>query len=575
MTLEKYKSVNYTLPKKNITWPLYGSGLDSLGKNGKPVEQKMPEFKPDELLIRHDAVGLCFTDVKEISFGNQHPRLMGRDLKNNPIVPGHEVSITVVGVGEKLKSSYNIGDRFVIQPDVWYQGKSIPYSFGMDGAYRQYGVIGKEVLDGDAGCYLIPIADDMSYAAAALTEPWACVEAAYTVTARTTFQKGGIVWFFGNENARHGFSLTKILNKDQLPKKIYVSSIPLDLYQNLQALSKQYNIELITDEMSEIIKKEIDFSDIIGLDVDADDVNMASEKLAKGGIFSILRKDPMTKPIEVDLGRIHYDNIFYTGTTGLDIDEAYQATPIRSSLVPKGKTLIVGSGGPMGRMHLQRAMESSLGPSLIVGTDVEKERISNLRAYTKSMLDSSKAAIEIVDPVNEPVEYASLMSKITSEGGFDDIEIMVTNIEVIVRTMDLCANKGVINLFAGLKRGTKASIDAYYVYGPKQLRLIGHSGSKLSDQITIVDNYNRGDIQPHRSMAAVCGMNQIAEGVQAMIDAAFPGKIVVYPMIENFPLTGLPELINTHPEIYNKLEHGFLWTNDAENTFLETTLSDL
>ena len=44
----------------------------------------------------------------------------------------------------------------------------------------QYNLIGEEVLNGDEGCYLIPMAKETGYAQGALTEPWACVVASYS-----------------------------------------------------------------------------------------------------------------------------------------------------------------------------------------------------------------------------------------------------------------------------------------------------------------------------------------------------------------------------------------------------------
>ena len=82
---------------KNRIWPLYGAGLENLGKNGKMIEKPVPEYGPDELLVRHDACGLCFSDIKVIRLGQEHPRIY-RDMKDDPIVLGHEVSMTVVGL---------------------------------------------------------------------------------------------------------------------------------------------------------------------------------------------------------------------------------------------------------------------------------------------------------------------------------------------------------------------------------------------------------------------------------------------------------------------------------------------
>jgi NADPH:quinone reductase-like Zn-dependent oxidoreductase len=92
---------------------LYGAGFENLGKDGKPIDAPMPAYGPDELLVRHDAVGLCFSDIKVIKLGEEHPRIY-RKMKENPVVLGHEVSMTVVGVGENLKKDYHPGDRFII-----------------------------------------------------------------------------------------------------------------------------------------------------------------------------------------------------------------------------------------------------------------------------------------------------------------------------------------------------------------------------------------------------------------------------------------------------------------------------
>jgi hypothetical protein len=100
------------------------------------------------------------------------------------------------------------------------------------------------------------------------------------------------------------------------------------------------------------------FDDILRLDADAETVDAAAPHLAGGGVLAIARPDPMSRPIAMDLGRLHYDNIVYMGTTGSDLDAAYQGTPVRAALQAGGLAWIAGAGGAMGRMHVQRALES-------------------------------------------------------------------------------------------------------------------------------------------------------------------------------------------------------------------------
>ena len=208
--LTSYRAGLGPLPATHSAWPLHGAGLSNLGYDRAMTVSPRPEPGPDQILVRNDAAGLCFSDVKVIQMGAGHPRLTGRDLAANPLVPGHEASVTVVAVGAGLADRYRVGQRFAVQPDIWCDGRSLPYGYALDGAFQQYGLIGREILAGDAGSYLVPIPDEMTYAAAALTEPWACVEASYRATYRTTLKAAGRAWFIGVPGSRPGYRLDAI-----------------------------------------------------------------------------------------------------------------------------------------------------------------------------------------------------------------------------------------------------------------------------------------------------------------------------------------------------------------------------
>ena len=110
--LDRYRAAQGRVPQKMLRWHLYGAGLENMGKEGLPEEVAVPSYGPEELLVRQDACGLCFSDTKVIALGPNHPRMAGRDLKKNPVTLGHEVSCTVVGVGENVKERFRVGDRF-------------------------------------------------------------------------------------------------------------------------------------------------------------------------------------------------------------------------------------------------------------------------------------------------------------------------------------------------------------------------------------------------------------------------------------------------------------------------------
>ena len=144
--LERYKRCELPIPQKQWAWFLYGAGLENLGRNDKPELVDVPSFGPNELLARVDACGICFSDIKIVRLGPDHPRLFGRNLAQDPIIMGHEVSLTIVGVGDQLKGQFNIGVRFVVQAEIYYKGKNLAFGYMLYGGYEQFVKLGDEIL---------------------------------------------------------------------------------------------------------------------------------------------------------------------------------------------------------------------------------------------------------------------------------------------------------------------------------------------------------------------------------------------------------------------------------------------
>jgi hypothetical protein len=78
--LTEYQRADAPLPEEVGLWPLYGAGFENLGLDGLPIQVPLPEYGPDELLVRHDACGLCFSDIKVLRLGEEHPRIY-RDMR--------------------------------------------------------------------------------------------------------------------------------------------------------------------------------------------------------------------------------------------------------------------------------------------------------------------------------------------------------------------------------------------------------------------------------------------------------------------------------------------------------------
>jgi threonine dehydrogenase-like Zn-dependent dehydrogenase len=78
-------------------------------------------------------------------------------LKKEPIVLGHECSVTVVKAGKQWKDNFKKGDRFIVQADIYYNGVGYAFGYLIPGGMEQYTYLDERVLAGDDGCYLLPV----------------------------------------------------------------------------------------------------------------------------------------------------------------------------------------------------------------------------------------------------------------------------------------------------------------------------------------------------------------------------------------------------------------------------------
>src|SRR5438093_8976553 len=209
---ERYRSGAAAVPHDALAWNVYGTGIEKVGRSGRPERVPVGSPGPDQLLIRVDAVGLCFSDVKLIRLGGEHPKLYGRDLERDPTRLGHEASVTVMEVGERLSGRFHRGQRLAIQPDIYIGGRSAAYGYTTPGGLIGYHVIGPEVLAADDGAYVVAVDDRLGYAETALTEPWACVEAAYTQRRRLVPAVGGRAWVIGRPGDDRAYRLGAVLD---------------------------------------------------------------------------------------------------------------------------------------------------------------------------------------------------------------------------------------------------------------------------------------------------------------------------------------------------------------------------
>jgi len=552
-----YRAAQLPVPGRMLAWHLTGKGLESLHL----VEVPTPQAGPGQLLCRIDAAGLCFSDIKVLTLGSEHPRIAGRDLEADPVVMGHEVALTVVDVGDGLAAAYNLGDRFVVQADIIYRGQGLAFGYALPGALEQFVVIGREILEGDEGSYLIPVEPDTGDAEAALSEPWACVERSYRAGHRSGLKPRGTAMVVGLAGGDYS-ALTWGMSADgPWPAKAVVAGLPDSLLGPLTQGVGEAGIEKVACQ-SCALGAGYEYDDIILIgDHDPETVEAAGKALAKGGILCLVRSTPLPRKVEVDVGRIHYDDTHYVGTSGPHIGDGYVSRD--SDVKPGGKAWYIGAGGPMGQMHVQRACEDPNGPALALCTDVDTDRLNTVPARYGDAASPTGTELVAINPTEMQPEAFEAKLRALAPEGFDDIVCLAPVPALISGAMDHMGRDGVLNIFAGLARGTMATLDL----SPtclKGVRMTGTSGSAISDLEFTLHKTERCELSPNRSVAAIGGMNAAHRGLEAVKGGEFAGKIVIYPQIVDLPLTPLEDLKEALPEVAAKLGPLDTWTKEAE-----------
>jgi threonine dehydrogenase-like Zn-dependent dehydrogenase len=271
----------------------------------------------------------------------------------------------------------------------------------------------------------------------------------------------------------------------------------------------------------------------------------------------------------VDVGRIHYHRWTYVGSIGTDVARAYGDRPVRSALKRGGRALFVGAGGPMGRMHVQRAIEREDGPSLVVSTDISDLRLQDLHDSFRAQAEARQVEFVTLNPMNREA-YAEAMARF-DDPEFDDIIVLAPVAPVIGEASTHLAPGGVMNVFAGVLRGTMAKIDLSRVY-LDGIRVIGHTASSIDDLKLMLFQAENNLLAPNRSVAAIGSLEGARDGLQALQDAVYPGKVVIFGHIRPMPITAVPDLKDVLPSVYARLRGGREWTVEAENEFLRLML---
>lgn len=147
------------------------------GKKDLRLEEfELPAISKDEILAKVISDSICMSSYKAASQGADHKRVPD-NVSEKPVIIGHEFAGEIVEVGSRWQHRYKAGEKFSIQPAIYYEDAplgilSAPgYTYPHIGGDATYVIIPKDVLVQD--CLLTY--NGPGFYPASLAEPLSCV----------------------------------------------------------------------------------------------------------------------------------------------------------------------------------------------------------------------------------------------------------------------------------------------------------------------------------------------------------------------------------------------------------------
>ncbi len=237
-----------------------------------------------------------------------------------------------------------------------------------------------------------------------------------------------------------------------------------------------------------------------------------------------------------------------------------------------GRIAILGGAGPMGIGAVDLAIGYA-GVSQVVVTDLSADRLA-FAAKQYSPETAKSRGVELIylntsgmdDPAEELIQL--------SDGGFDDVFVMVPVPALFNLAERICREDGCVNFFAGPPvHDLQGSVNLYRIHYDG-IHIVGTAGSIPEDTVDTIRLIEENKINPGAIVSHILGLNAAAETVLAM-GTPNGAKKVCYNHLD-LPLIAiadLPELGKTDPlckalaEIVER--NGGIWCREAEEYLLE------
>lgn len=335
------------------------------GKNDVFLREfELPQIGEDELLVKVISNSICLSTYKAALLGEDHKRVPG-DIKENPVMTGHEFAGIIVEVGENLKDRFFVDQKFVLQPAMGLEsGYSAGYSYPTFGGNATYCIIPKIAID--LNCVL-PYTGSY-FANASLAEPMSCIIGAYHASYHTTpyvykhdmgIKSGGRLALLGCAGPMGVGAIDYAINGPYKPKLVVVTDIDEErlaraaqLLTVEEALAKGVELHYVNTRKPESMQTLIDLSDgklyddVFVYAASKPLLEQADDLLGDDGCLNFFA-GPTDKNFKVPLNyyKVHYGSAHIVGTSGGSTDDMKESLELSAEGKINPSYMITHVGG--------------------------------------------------------------------------------------------------------------------------------------------------------------------------------------------------------------------------------------
>ena len=237
----------------------------------------------------------------------------------------------------------------------------------------------------------------------------------------------------------------------------------------------------------------------------------------------------------------------------------------------RGRLAVLGGAGPMGIGAVELALEYGDVAQVVV-TDLDQKRL-DYAAAKSSPENAAKHDCELIYLNTSGMDNVVEKLIEISDGGFDDVFVMVPVPALFNMAEKICREDGCVNFFAGPPvHDLQGSINLYRVHYDG-IHVVGTAGSIPEDTVETIKLIEDNKINPGAIVSHILGLGAVIDGIFAM-EKPGGAKKVCYTGLD-LPMVALEdfeELGKTDP-LYRELDkivkaNGGLWCKEAEDYLL-------